>query len=235
MLVANAAAGLECEAGLVNLPQDVVHGVADGSRHRAVDRGGRRLVLQRARVGSYASGGNGAAAQRPEESLVPVFPHLFTLDVGQRPRDTLVGIVHRLVDGSTVFGAEAVFLVPDIQRCFLERNRIDVLRLDLHDGIHVSAALRFVLARLPYGSQGIRSARKFAERRVPGLPARCSAAGTPEPPRTRDLVEPPGGHKILCRGTEPNERSRRRQDSRTYFRRQKYAWKNMGLRARSEE
>ena len=34
---------------------------------------------------------------------------------------------------------------------------------------------------------------------------------------TRDLVEPPFGHKILCRGKEPNDGSRMRQDSRTYF------------------
>src|SRR5215469_4587931 len=93
-----------------------------------------------------------------------------------------------------------------------------------------SAALRLSLARPLYGSQGIRPAQKFAVRRVTGLPARCSCSRKPpEPPRTPDLVEPPRGHKILCRGKEPNEHSGRRQDSRTYFIGQNLPCKNSGL------
>ena len=101
-------------------------------------------MLQRAGIGGHAAGRNRAAAQRPEEALVPVLAHILALDVGERARDALVGIVHRLVDGRAVLGGEAVLLVPDIQRGFLERDGIDIeiLGFNLHDGIHVSAALR---------------------------------------------------------------------------------------------
>src|SRR3546814_8028120 len=43
-LVADAAAGLEREPGLVDLFQDAVHRVGDGARDGAVDRAGGRLV-----------------------------------------------------------------------------------------------------------------------------------------------------------------------------------------------
>ena len=66
-LVADAAAGLQGQARLVHLLEDVVHGVADGARHRAVDGGGGRLVLPGAGIGGDAPGGDGAVAQRPEE------------------------------------------------------------------------------------------------------------------------------------------------------------------------
>jgi hypothetical protein len=55
---------------------------------------------------------------------------------GERARDALVRVVHRLVDGRAVFGGEAVFLVPDVERGFLEGNGLDVFGFDLHDGIH---------------------------------------------------------------------------------------------------
>ena len=84
-------------------------------------------MLERAGIGGDAAGGNRAAAQRPQESLVPVLAHFLALDIGQRARDALVGVVHRLVDGRAVLGGQAVFLVPDIERGFLERNGIDVL------------------------------------------------------------------------------------------------------------
>src|SRR5215472_10967663 len=70
--VADATAGLECQPRLVDLAQDVIHRVDDRPRHRAVDRGGRRLVLERTSVGSYASRRYGSATQRPQEALVPV-------------------------------------------------------------------------------------------------------------------------------------------------------------------
>src|SRR5260221_306583 len=61
-----------------------------------------------------------------------------SLDVGQGARDTLVGVVHRRVDRRAVLRGEAVFLVPDVERCLLEGNRIDVLVLKLDHGIHCS-------------------------------------------------------------------------------------------------
>ncbi len=113
--VADAAAGLQREPGFVHLVEDVVHRVADGSGHRAIDGGGGGLVLQRAGVRSHAAGGNGAAAQRPDEALVPLVPYGFVLYVRQGTRDTLVGVVHGFVDGRAVFGGQAIFLVPDVE------------------------------------------------------------------------------------------------------------------------
>ena len=69
--VADAAAGLQREARLVHLAEDVVHRVADGAGHGAVDRRGGGLVLLRAGVRGDAAGRDRAAAQRPQEPLVP--------------------------------------------------------------------------------------------------------------------------------------------------------------------
>ena len=44
------------------------------------------------------------------------------LDVGERAGDALVGVVHGAVDRRPVLGRQAVFLVPDVERRFLERN-----------------------------------------------------------------------------------------------------------------
>ena len=120
--VADAAAGLQREARLVHLAEDVVHRVADGAGHGAVDRRRGGLVLLRAGVRRDAAGRDRAAAQRPQEALVPGLADLGRLDVGQGPGDTLVGVVHRAVDRRPVLGGQAVFLVPDVERRFLERD-----------------------------------------------------------------------------------------------------------------
>jgi len=70
--------------------------------------------------------------------------HILVLDIGERARDTLVGVVHRLVDGRTVLGREAVLLVPDVERRFLERNGVQAQGIDLDHSVHVSAALRML-------------------------------------------------------------------------------------------
>src|SRR5581483_4916079 len=67
---------------------------------------------------------------------------ILALHIGERARDALISVVHRLVDGRAILRCQTVFLIPDVQRCFLERNGIDVLGFDLDDGIHGSAALR---------------------------------------------------------------------------------------------
>ena len=112
MLVADAAARLERKPGLVDLLEDVVHRVADRARHRAVDGRGGGLVLERTGVGGHAAGGNRAAAQRPQEALVPVLAHVLALDVRERARHAFVGIVHRLVDGRTVLGGRGGISCP---------------------------------------------------------------------------------------------------------------------------
>ena len=87
--------------GLVHLRQDVVHGIQHGAGHRAVDRRRRGLVRQGAGIGDDAPRRNGALAQRPQETLVPVAALVGLLDVGQGARDPAIGIVQRLVEDGT--------------------------------------------------------------------------------------------------------------------------------------
>ena len=135
-LIPDAAAGFECQAGLVHLVQDVVHRVRDGPGHGAVDGGRRGLVFERAGIGGDAAGGNGPAAQRPDEPFVPLLPGRLIFDIRQSAGHALVGVVHGLVDGCAVFGGQAIFLVPDVERRFLERNCVDVFVLEFDHAIH---------------------------------------------------------------------------------------------------
>ena len=115
--VADAAAGLQGQAGLVDLLQDPVHRVGDGARDGAVDRAGGRLVLQRAGIGGDAAGRDRAAAQRPQEALVPVGLLLVgLLGVGQ-------GAGHALVQGlGRLLVALGVFLLQHLGADFLGRQ-----------------------------------------------------------------------------------------------------------------
>src|SRR3546814_6020604 len=98
-LVADAATGLEREAGLVDLVEDAVHRILDGARHRAVDGRGGRLVRLRTGVGGNAAGRNGATTQRPHKALVPVAALVGSgLGFSQRLGDTLVGVVDGDID-----------------------------------------------------------------------------------------------------------------------------------------
>ena len=134
--------------GLVNLVQNVVHRIVDRARHGAVDRRCLRLVLLRAGVGRDAAGRNRTAAQRPEESLVPVL--LFfrrRLGVGERLGDALVGVIDRRVDRIALLGLQAVLLVPDVLRSWLQRNlrRATCNLLKAHCAHLFSASRRGVL------------------------------------------------------------------------------------------
>ena len=161
--VTNSCAALKRQPRLVDLLQDVVHRVVDRARDRAVDRRGGGFVLERARVGDHAAGRNGAATQRPEEALVPVLAHLVLLDVGERARDALVGIVHRFIDGRAVLGGQAIFLIPDIERRLLEGDGVDVFRIDLDDGVHVIRGAPNALTPRPTDFRKCRS-RRFKKR-----------------------------------------------------------------------
>src|SRR5262249_5221724 len=121
--VADAAAGLQRQAGFVDLLEDAVHRVLDRARHRAVDRRGRRLVLERAGIRGDAAGRDRAAAQGPEEALVPVLLLLGAdLGAGESARDALVGVVDARVDRLALLGLQAVFLVPDVVGGGLQRD-----------------------------------------------------------------------------------------------------------------
>ena len=123
-LVPDAAAGLEGEAGLVDLLQDAVHRVVDGAGHRAVDRRRGRLVLQCPRVRDDAPGRDRALAQRPQEAFVPARAKLAGgLGGGDRPRDPLPGLVDLAVDDRAVALLQAVLPVPDVVRGRLQRDR----------------------------------------------------------------------------------------------------------------
>ena len=100
-------------------------------------RGGR-LVLERAGVGGDAAGGNGPAAQRPDEALVPVLLLLGgRLGLGQGLGDALVGAVDVGIDGLARLGLQPVLLVPDVlggglHRDFLRCSRVRLDRLEAH-------------------------------------------------------------------------------------------------------
>ncbi len=120
-LVADAATRLQRQPRLVDLVQNVVHGVADGARDRAVDGGGGGLVGLGAGVGGDAPGRDRAVAQRPQETLVPRVADLRRFHVGKRTRHALPGVVHGNVEDRAVLRLEAVFLVPDVLRRRLDR------------------------------------------------------------------------------------------------------------------
>src|SRR5690606_5499972 len=113
------------EARLVDLLQDVVHRVANRAGDRAVDGRGGGLVREGAGIGDDAPGGDRAVPERPQETLVPAIATIVGLDVGQRARDPLVGVVHRVVEHRAVLRYEAVLLLPDIQGGRLERDVVD--------------------------------------------------------------------------------------------------------------
>src|SRR5690606_28176788 len=137
-LVADAAAGLQGQAGLVHLGQDVVHRVGDGARDGAVDRAGGRLVLEGAGIGGDAAGRDGTAAQRPEEALVPVLLLLGgRLGLGQGLGDALVGVVDARIDGFAALGLQAVLLVPDVVR---GRLHLDLARRVLLNRLQANRA-----------------------------------------------------------------------------------------------
>src|SRR5690606_15294896 len=109
--------------GLVDLLQDAVHGVDDGARDRAVDRAGGGLVLERAGVRGDATGGDRAAAQRPQEALVPVPALVFRVfRVRQGARHALIAAVDVDVQRFALLGLQAVLLVPDVDRSRLHRD-----------------------------------------------------------------------------------------------------------------
>ena len=74
------------------------------------------------------------SAQR--KRLIPLLAQLLALHVGERARDALVRVVHRLVDGRAIFGGQPVFLIPDVVGRFLERNTADVFGLYFDHRIH---------------------------------------------------------------------------------------------------
>ncbi len=142
--VADAAAGLERQACLVDFLQDSVHRILDRAGHRAVDRGRGRFVFERAGIGGDAAGRDRAAAQRPQEAFVPVFL-LFrrAFGLGQRTGDALVGVIDVRIDRGALLGLEPVLFVPDVLGSGLHgdrRGRVAIQGLDTH-GAHFFVVL----------------------------------------------------------------------------------------------
>ena len=109
-------------------------------------------------------------------------------DVRERARDALVGVVHRLVDGRAVLGGEPVFLVPDVERCFLEWNRVDVFGFDLHDSVHVIRGAPNILDALSNGLQGISGESLLLPDEPRALPGTRCLVGSQAPVTSPDRV-----------------------------------------------
>ena len=122
-LVADAAACLQREAGLVDLLEDVRHRITDRPRHGAIDGGGSRLVRLRAGIGDDTSSRNRAAFERAKKLLEPQLAITFRAFHGrQRFRDAAIGVFDVLVERLAVLGLQAILGIPDIQRSCLERD-----------------------------------------------------------------------------------------------------------------
>ena len=187
-LVADAAAGLQGEAGLVDLLQDAVHRVVDGARDGAVDRAGGRLVRQRAGVGGDAAGGDRTAAQRPQEALVPLAAQLVAgFGLGQGAGHALVGAVDGGIDRLAGLRLQAVFLVPDVVGRGLQRN--------VHGGISTLAGIRRGRARRRTGGRRTNCAHRFLisvwRLTAPLFFISVTASLTPYPATTRPRGLPP--------------------------------------------
>ena len=112
-LVADAAAGLESEARLMHLLEDVVHRILDGPGYGAVDRRRRRFVFQRTGIRHDPPARNRTLAQRPQELFVPVRAQLVgRLDAGDGVRHATVGFVDAPIDDRTVAFLQPILACP---------------------------------------------------------------------------------------------------------------------------
>ena len=106
-------------------------------------------MLGGAGIRGDASGRDRPTAQRPEKPFVPVI--LFfaaVLDFGESAGDALVGVVDVDIDRRTLLGLQAVFLVPDIQRCRLQWNFYRATRDSLKT--HCAHGQRFLLVLIVF-------------------------------------------------------------------------------------
>jgi hypothetical protein len=82
-------------------------------------------MFQGTGIGGNSASRNGATAQGPEKSFIPI-GSFFLIGFGIRQGfgDTAIGIIDDVIDRRPVFGFQAVFFIPDIQRCRLQRQGI---------------------------------------------------------------------------------------------------------------
>ena len=120
-VVADPAACLQRQASFMNLTENIVHGILDRTRDRAVDSRGGGLMLECTRIGGNASRWNRALFERPDKLLVPMLAFaVTTLDFSQCARHPFKGIVDRVINTIAILGLEAVLLVPYVQRRLLQ-------------------------------------------------------------------------------------------------------------------
>ena len=81
--------------------------------------------------------------QRPDEPVVPIVASRLILDVGQRPRDTLVGSLDIIIQRLTRFGLQTVFRIPDTEGSLLQR------KIRNFGGIEFQRRLHFYLNPFP--------------------------------------------------------------------------------------
>ena len=144
--VTDAAAGLERQASLMDLAENVVHRVGDGAGNGAVDRRGGRFVVLRASVGDDPPGGDGAIAQRPEKLLIPELVGFRMFDISECPRDPLPGVIDAVVDGAAIFAGQPVFLRPDVFGGHLQGYFRGGFRLCRDGPVRLRHALRILVS-----------------------------------------------------------------------------------------
>lgn len=120
-VIANAAAGLQGQACLMDLAEDIVHRIFDGTGDSAVDGRGRRLVFEGPRVGGDAASRNGTIAQRPQERFIP--GRRILLLFGQGSGHSLVGVIDAAIDGHAILAFEAILAIPDFERGLLQGDK----------------------------------------------------------------------------------------------------------------
>ena len=120
----------------MNLVKDIVHRIADRTRHGTVDRRGGRLVLQGTGIGHDPAGRNRAAAQGPQELVEIMIAFRLDLDLGKRFGDTPIRVVDACVDVGPVFCRQPVLRIPDIQRRGLEFDVGGGVFIQIHGRLH---------------------------------------------------------------------------------------------------
>ena len=206
-LVADAAAGLQRQPGLVDLVEDVVHRVVDRAGHGAVDRRGRGLVLQRAGVRGDAAGRESRRGAAPRGSARTSLAHVLGASTSASAGDALVGAVDvgdRSASPSLAFrryflsqiSSEASWKGMLLTSHGLKLNWNAVLHAAIDSPRFDRAVPTSTPARAP--GLGARSAcRDSPPDRLSGCAPAMTVCG-----RARSLFRTIAKHNILCQGSK---------------------------------
>ena len=111
-VVADAAALLHGQRGLLHVLEDGAEVVLDAAHHEAIEE---RDGAAGAGAGQDAAGGQeGEVGHRFSEAAGPSFPRTFLFYVCCRPRDALPGVGNRVVERNAVLALETILRLPDL-------------------------------------------------------------------------------------------------------------------------